>query len=122
MKEKYCCLSTNEALSIRALESQVRILGGRRPVCSKVDHLRRAVYARHSALGDEGSQLGGNLAVAAADVQDMLVSRESQMDDNGIIDALLGGGIALVIVGIPLIHAFASGRAGTYSCRVRRGE
>jgi hypothetical protein len=42
-----------------------------------------------------------------------------QPGDNSIRGALVGGGVPLIIAGIPLVHMFDSWRAGTYSCRGR---
>jgi len=53
-----------------------------KPALGEADHLRRAVYSQNRSLGQERGDMGGDLSIAAADIQNSLVSLDFDLGDD----------------------------------------
>ena len=78
-----------------------------RPGDRQLDHLGRGVDADDPARRDARGELGGHLAVAAADVEHRLAARQVELGEQLARPDLLLRGVARVIAGVPGVRQHA---------------
>ena len=86
---------------VHDLKFQIRMFAGRKSLSRKTDHFRRSVNSGDRTLRHGTGQLGGHLAIAAADIEDVFVAAQMELRDEFARPDLLRGGIRGVIRRIP---------------------
>ena len=90
-------------------EAQVGKFRGLKNFLRKFNHLRRGINTRRRSIGQMLRDFGGDFAVAAADIQNVLVAAQIEPGDQFARPGMLHGGIRRVFGGVPF-RVYRTGR------------
>ncbi|MFT3881222.1 MAG: hypothetical protein QM703_16355 [Gemmatales bacterium] len=92
------------AADISDFEAEVGILRAGKMAGGEGDHILRGIGAEDGATRNAGSDLGGDLAIAAAYIKDAFIAVEGEEGELLLSHHLLEGGLAVVVAGVPFGH------------------